>query len=78
MGIAGQTFSVVIGSNKSVGLAFWLAVIALLIALETVAHLTRWRVPSAGDLVTRYLRRPVVRAGGIAIWLYAGWHLFSH
>ena len=76
--VVGRIFSVVIGSSKPIGLAFWLAVIALLSTLETLAHLTRWPVPSAGDLVARYLHRPVFRAVAIAVWLYAGWHLFSH
>ena len=76
--VAGRVFSVVIGSSKPIGLAFWLAVIAALSTLEAPAHLTRWPVPSAGDLVARYLHRPVFRAVAIAVWLYAGWHLFSH
>jgi hypothetical protein len=76
--IGSRVPSVVIGSSKPIGLAFWLAVIAVLGALEALAHLTRWPVPSLGDLVARYLHRPVLRAGGIAVWLYVGWHLFSH
>ena len=52
--------------------------IAALSTPEALAHLTRKPVPSAGDLVARYLHRPVLRAVAIAVWLYAGWHLFSH
>jgi len=78
LGIACRNLSVVIGSNKLVGLAFWVAVITALSALEAMAHRDESPVPSAGNLVARYLRRPVLRAGGIALWLYAGWHLFSH
>jgi antibiotic biosynthesis monooxygenase (ABM) superfamily enzyme len=76
--VASRIFSVVIGSSKPIGLAFWLAMIALLSTLEALAHLTRWPVPSAGDLVAHYLHRTVLRAAAIAVWLYAGWHLFSH
>ena len=76
--VAGRIFSVVIGSSKPIALAFWLAVIAALSTLEALTHLTRGPVPSAGDLVARYLHRPVLRSVAIAVWLYAGWHLFSH
>jgi hypothetical protein len=70
--------AVLIGSNKAVGLAFWLVVIAAFSVLEIVARSTRVPVPSFGELVARYLRHPAVRALGIALWLFAGWHLFSH
>jgi len=76
--VGARSLSVVIGSNKLVGLAFWLAVIAALGALEAFSHLSRWPVPSAGDMVARYLGHPVVRAGAVALWLFAGYHLFSH
>ncbi len=78
LGAACRTFSVVIGSSKPIALAFWLAVIAALSTLEALTHLTRGPVPSAGDLVARYLHRTVLRVVAIAVWLYAGWHLFSH
>ena len=70
--------SVVIGSNKVVGLAFWLVVIAALSTLEVLARFTRVPVPGFGELVGRYLRHPALRALGVAVWLFAGWHLFSH
>ncbi len=76
--VVGQSFSVVVGSNKLIGLVFWLAVIAALGGLEALAHWSRWPVPSAGAIVARYLHHPVARAGAIVAWLYAGWHLFSH
>jgi hypothetical protein len=50
----------------------------VLSTLEALGHLTRGPVPSAGDLVARYLHRTILRAVAIAVWLYAGWHLFSH
>ena len=50
----------------------------MLSTLEALGHLTRGPVPSAGDLVARYLHRTILRAVAIAVWLYAGWHLFSH
>ncbi len=75
------TFAVLIGSNKVVGLAWWSAVLFLLGALEaaarSVGRLSR-RPPSIVDLVGRYLRHPVARSAAIAVWLFAGWHLFSH
>jgi Family of unknown function (DUF6186) len=70
--------SVVIGSDKLVGLAFWIAVVVLLCALEVAGHLPSSRIPSLEDLVARYLRRPLVRVSAIGLWLFAGWHLFSH
>jgi hypothetical protein len=76
--VVGQSFSVVVGSSKPIGLAFWLAVIAALGGLEALAHWSRWPVPSFGDIVARYLHHPFARAGAIVVWLYAGWHLFSH
>lgn len=77
-GAARPLLAVLIGSNKPVGLAFWLAVIVALGTLEALAHLTRLPLPALEDLVGRYLRHPVARAAGVAVWLYAGWHLFSH
>ena len=74
----GQSTAVVVGSNKLIGLAFWLVVLAALGTLEGLSRLTKVPVPSAGEIVARYLGHPVVRAGAIAVWLYAGWHLFSH
>jgi hypothetical protein len=76
--VIAHSYSVVVGSNKYVGLAFWLAVIATLGALEALAHWSRWPVPSFGDIVARYLHHPFARGGAIVVWLYAGWHLFSH
>ena len=76
--VVGQSFSVVIGSNNLIGLAFWLAVIAALGALEALAYWSRWPVPSFGDIVARYLHHPFARTGAIVVWLYVGWHLFSH
>jgi hypothetical protein len=76
--VAGQGFLVLVGSNKLIGLAFWLAVLAALGALEGLSRLTRVPVPNAGAIVARYLRHPVVRSSAIAVWLYAGWHLFCH
>ncbi len=70
--------AVVVGSNKAVGLAFWLVVIVALSTLELLARCTRVPVPSFTDLVTRYLSHPAARVGAIALWLFAGWHLFSH
>ncbi len=73
-----------IGSNKEVGLVFWVTVIFVLTAFEVAGRMARMgsrfaRCPtSAVDLITRYLRRPVLRVIAIAVWLFAGWHLFSH
>ena len=78
IGAVGRTLSVVIGSSKPIGLAFWLAVVAALSALEALSRLTSWPVPGVGDLVARYLRRPFLRGLGVAVWLVAGWHLFAH
>ena len=69
--VVGQSFSVVIGSNNLIGLAFWLAVIAALGALEALAYWSRWPVPSFGDIVARYLHHPFARTGAIVVWLYA-------
>jgi hypothetical protein len=78
-----RTLAVAVGSDRVLGLVFWVAVIAAAGLLEAAAHLTahltqRRRVPRAGDLIARYLGTPALRAVAIAAWLYAGWHLFSH
>jgi len=78
LGVAIRNLSVVIGSSKLIGLAFWLAVLTAFSGLEALAHRAGSPVPSAGNLVARDLHSPVLRAGSIALWLYAGWHLFSH
>jgi len=59
------------------GMAFWLAVITALGALEASAHLTSWPIPTCEELVG-YLRCPLARLVAVALWLYAGWHLLSH
>jgi hypothetical protein len=68
----------VVGTSRPLGLAFWVAVVAALLALELVARLTAGGLPSLGRLVARYLPTPVLRAAAVAVWLYAGWHLFAH
>ncbi len=72
---------VLVGSDKVVGLAFWSTVFFILgvfeIAARSHGRLVR-RSPSIVDLIRRYLRQPVVRCVAIAVWLFAGWHLFSH
>ncbi len=78
LAIGARSFSVVIGSNKLIGLTFWLAIVATLGILEVCSHLSRCSIPSASDLVARYLRHPVVRAAAIGVWLFAGYHLFCH
>jgi hypothetical protein len=76
--LAGLGPAVVIGSDKLVGLGFWVGVVVAFGALEVVAHLPRSKVPTLEDLVTRYLHQPWARASVVGLWLFAGWHLFSH
>jgi hypothetical protein len=68
----------VVGTTRPLGLAFWVAVVAAVLALELVARLTGGGLPTLGQLVARYLPTPVLRAAAVAVWLYAGWHLFAH
>ncbi|HUA94670.1 MAG TPA: hypothetical protein VMB82_04000 [Acidimicrobiales bacterium] len=70
--------AVLVGSDKLVGLAFWLVVVGSLGTLEVLGRVTTVPVPGLGDLVGRYLRHPLARGAGAAVWLYAGWHLFCH
>ncbi|MGC8462455.1 MAG: DUF6186 family protein [Acidimicrobiales bacterium] len=72
--------AVLVGSDKAVGLTFWSLVLATLAGLELAAHRPgrSGRPPSFGQLVSRYLAHPAWRALAVVIWLYAGWHLFSH
>ncbi len=70
--------AVVVGSDKPAGLAFWSVVIAAVAGLELLARRHPERLPSAGSLVGHYLGHPALRAVAVAVWLYAGWHLFSH
>lgn len=70
--------AILVGSSEAVGLTFWLVVTAVFLGLEVAARLTRLPVPSLSDLVGRYLPGPLLRTAGVAVWLYAGWHLFSH
>ncbi|MHB1711820.1 MAG: DUF6186 family protein [Acidimicrobiales bacterium] len=75
---AGGALGVVIGSDKAIGLLFWVTVIAAVTTLEVIARAGHRNLPSLADLIERYLPHPVVRAAAIGLWLYAGWHLFSH
>lgn len=78
--VASVVVAVLVGSDKAVGLVFWSLVLAVLAALEVAARRARrpGRPPSLGELVARYLAHPVWRTAAVAVWLYAGWHLFSH
>jgi hypothetical protein len=78
--VASVVVAVLVGSDKAVGLAFWSLVLAALTALEVAARRSRrpGRPPSLGELVARYLAHPAWRTAAVAVWLYAGWHLFSH
>lgn len=74
----GGTLAILVGSRPAVGLAFWLVITALFLGLELAARFSRLPVPSLSDLVARYLPVPALRTVGVALWLFAGWHLFSH
>jgi hypothetical protein len=69
---------VVVGSDKPLGLAFWSVVIATLAGLELLARRHPARLPTFASVVEHYLGHPAWRAAAVAVWLYAGWHLFSH
>ncbi|MGH2718755.1 MAG: DUF6186 family protein [Actinomycetota bacterium] len=73
-----HTLAILVGSRPGVGLDFWLVVSALALGLEAAARFTRLPVPPLSDLVARYLPTPLLRTAGVALWLFAGWHLFSH
>jgi len=73
-----QITAVVVGSDKPAGLAFWSVVIAALFGLELLARRYPERLPSFASVVGHYLGHPAWRAAAVAVWLFAGWHLFSH
>ncbi len=77
-GLLAGLYGVLIGSNKAVGLAFWCTVILVLCVIEIAGRLRPSAVPNFGMVVQRYFSRPLARLAAVAIWLYAGWHLFSH
>ncbi|MCL4422519.1 MAG: hypothetical protein M1115_05020 [Actinobacteria bacterium] len=75
---AGTFFAVLIGSSKPLGLAFWSTVLLVLTAYELAGHLRLRGVWTLEEVVHRYFHHRLARAAAVAVWLYAGWHLFSH
>ncbi len=70
--------SLIIGSNKIVGLVFWIGVIVSITILELLGHVRSNRFPTLSSLIRHYFASPSVRLLTIGLWLFAGWHLFSH
>ncbi len=70
--------AVIIGSDKVIGLTFWCCVLLAFTVIEVIGHVPASRMPSLGALVTRYFSHPIGRAFALVVWLYAGYHLFSH
>lgn len=67
-----------VGSNRALGVAFWLAVVVAAVGLDAAARRSSGRVPTAEQLV-RWMSRPVsARVVMVVAWTFAGWHLFSH
>lgn len=66
----------IVGSAPAVGLGFWSAVAAVIAVLQAVAW--RRRAGTLGALFAAVLRPWPVRLVVLALWLYAGWHLFVH
>jgi len=72
------SMAVLIGSDKAIGLAFWSSIILIFTVLEVFGHVPSTRMPSLGGLVSRYFSHPAGRAFALVVWLYVGYHLFSH
>jgi len=64
--------------SRSVGVAFWIAVVAACLVVELVARRSEGRLARAGELVRLVSGPPLVNALLVVAWTYAGWHLFAH
>jgi hypothetical protein len=63
-------------SDRAVTIAVWIALLALVAALEVVATLTR-RLPGAGEAVGRLFGLPGARLVVALAWMWLGWHVFA-
>jgi hypothetical protein len=76
--VPGLILGLLEGSNRGVGVAFWLGVAGSAAAIELLAHRSDGRIARAGELA-RFASRPLAARVFIAVaWGFAGWHLFSH
>jgi hypothetical protein len=66
------------GSNRAVGLAFWIGVMFCAAVIEVLARRSAGRIATAGETVRLVSRTLPARAFLIFLWGFAGWHLFSH
>ena len=63
--------------SRAVGVVFWLAVLAAAVSVDVVARHSGGRMATSGELV-RWLTMPVLaNAAAVAVWMFAGYHLFA-
>ncbi len=64
--------------NRAVGVAFWLSVAAVGIAIELVARRSAGRFATAEQLMRFITARRAANLVLVAAWIYAGYHLFAN
>jgi Family of unknown function (DUF6186) len=57
--------------------AAWLALVGLAAAWEIRCHLGTHPPPGMTDLAAAAWRHPVGRVALLAVWAFAGWHVFA-
>jgi hypothetical protein len=65
-------------ANRALGVGFWLAVVAVGLAIDQVARRSGGRLANSEELVRFVTRRRAANVVLVAAWGYAGYHLFAH
>ena len=64
-------------SDRTITVIGFVAIIAVLAALEFLARRKIGRIPTLGEWLGFVMRRPAGRAVILAGWLWLGWHYFA-
>jgi hypothetical protein len=65
-------------ASRTAGVAFWLAVFAAMLIVETWAQRSGGRVATAEQVVWQVNSWRLGNVVVVVGWLFAGWHLFAH
>jgi hypothetical protein len=78
VGGPGALPALLLPANRAVGVGFWVGVVVVCALVEVVARRSEGRMATAGDLVRLISRPTAASLVLVALWTYAGWHLFAH
>ena len=70
--------AVLLPSSRTVGVVFWVALVAVCVLVDQAARRSRGRVADAGELIRLISRPRMANVVLVVAWAYAGWHLFAY